>query len=182
MPETRVEIEHLPQSVEEFVALRDRLARTPEGGAAMMVVALLLYAESEALGGPCLAVAAESSRLQEGPNGHRGWELCSTDLNLIRSQIGQRPYIVRSYLDGATPENGYALRGGSCILHISRNAYSGAEESGRCKVFVACSGADSPRPVMLARNDLGIWKAAEWSSLLVGVRPPVSQVSTPTYI
>jgi hypothetical protein len=175
MTTTRIEIELLPQSADEFVALRDQLAHRPEGGAAMMVVALLLYTEDETLGRACLAVAAESSRLQEGPNGYRGWQLCSTDLNLIRSQLGQRPYIARSYLDGATPENGYALPEGPCSIYVSRHAHSGAEESGRCSVFVACSGADSPRPVILARNDRGIWKAAEWSSLLVGVRPPASQ-------
>ena len=45
-----VEIGHLPQSIEEFVALRDRVADTPQGGAAVLTVALLLYAQDQVLG------------------------------------------------------------------------------------------------------------------------------------
>ncbi len=39
-----------------------------------------------------------------------------------------------------------------------------------------CTGAATPRPVTLKRNDRGVWKAYEWSSLLVGVRPPVLKI------
>lgn len=43
---------------------------------------------------------------------------------------------------------------------------------GLVKLFLYSSGADSPRPIQLSRNDKGLWKAYSWSSLESGVRPP----------
>ncbi len=191
-----VEIEGLPCTVDEFTALRDKQARTPEGGAAMMVTALLLYTDDVTLGLSCLAIAVASSRLQDDPNGYRGRQLPPRDLSLIRMQLGQWPYIPRSYLQGAAPEEGYTLPQPPYTIQVSRHPY-GSEEKyarllglgwrlpvvrptatadeerlGRIKVFVASSGASSLRPVTCVCNDAGIWKAEEWSSLLSGVRPP----------
>ena len=57
-----VQIDHLPDSIDAFKALRNTTARTPEGGAAMMVVALLAYTHSEELGRQCLTVAVDRDR------------------------------------------------------------------------------------------------------------------------
>ena len=48
-------------------------------------------------------------------------------------------------------------------------------EQGVFKVFFSCSGADSPRPITLARNKRGIWKASGWHSLLVTVKAPLCE-------
>lgn len=169
-----VEIESLPRSMEAFADLQQRLARSPEGGAAMMVLALLLYAEDEELGGGCLAAAADRGRLQEGSGGYAGWRLGKRDLSLIRSQVGGRPHILRSYFAGATPENGYRLPAPPFRLECSANPYSGEMAAGRYKAFVASSGAASPRPVTVQRDEQGLWKAHEWSSLLLGVQEPTA--------
>jgi hypothetical protein len=168
-----VQIPSLPDSIEQFLDLRDRLATTPEGGAAMMVVALLAYAEAEELGEECLTCAVGSSRLVEGTQGYKGRQLSNASLQRIRTQLLGRAYLPRSYLSGAGPENGYELGGPPYRVECLHNPHSGDAASGRFKVFVVSSGADSPRPVTVAVNDTGIWKAIEWSSLLVGVRPPV---------
>ena len=102
-----IEFDHLPHSIEEYVALRDRVAHTPHGGAAMMVAAMLAYAEGEELGRQCLTVAVDRGRLEEGPDGYRGWQLRARDRRLIRAQLDDHPYIPRSYIRSATPENGY---------------------------------------------------------------------------
>ncbi|MBN1934885.1 MAG: hypothetical protein JW934_09480 [Anaerolineae bacterium] len=172
-----VEIPQLPQTVDEFVVLRDRVAQTPQGGAAMLVVALLAYADDEALGCECLAVAVDRGNLQEGPKGYRGWQLPDNTLKRVGLQIDGKEYLPRSYIKGATPANGYALPAPPYVIECSDNPYSGDLESGQYKVFVACSGADSPRPVTLKRNDKGFWKASEWSSLIVGVKPLVATFS-----
>jgi len=66
----------------------------------------------------------------------------------------------------------YSLPAPPYRLDFSANAYSGDPTAGLYKVFVACSGA-RPRPVTVARDRTdGLWKAYEWSSLLVGVRAP----------
>jgi hypothetical protein len=44
------------------------------------------------------------------------------------------------------------------------------------KRFVHSSGADSPRPLTLRKNNRGLYKVTSWSSLQVGVRPPVETV------
>jgi hypothetical protein len=142
----------------------------------MMIIALLLYTESEELGQQCLTVAVDRKWLQEGPKGYKGWQLRVRDMQLIRSQIKSRTHIPKSYVKGATPENGYELPALPYEFEVSSNPYSGDPESGEYKVFVASSGASSPRPVTVRRNKRGIWKAYEWSSLLVGVREPVLEM------
>lgn len=171
-----VHIPSLPASVEEFLDLRDQVAITPEGGAAMMVVALLTLTEEQELGKECLACAVGSSRLVDGAQGYRGQQLTNASLGQIRTQILGREHLPRSYVSGAEPENGYRLVGPPYSVECLRNPHSGDPASGRCKVFVVSSGADSPRPVTVAVNDRGIWKAIEWSSLLVGVRPPTQDM------
>ena len=168
-----VSISKLPQSVDEFVDLLNQVGRTPQGGATMMVVALLMYAEDEALGTQCLAAAADRGRLMEGAEGYEGFQLRTSDIRLIESQIGKQSYLPKSYVKGAIPDNGYQLPDPPLILECSDNPYSGDPDSGPYKVFVACSGASSPRPVTVKRDEQGAWRATEWSSLVVGIQKPV---------
>ena len=171
-----IEVSRLPQDVEDFVALRDQVATTPQGGAAMLVIALLLYAKNEDLGRQCLTVAADRDRLQEGPGGYRNWELRARDMRLIDMQIKAMPHLPRSYIQGATPENGYRLPDPPYRFRFDPNPYGGDPAAGLFKAFLECSGASNPRPVMLRRNDKGLWKGCEWSSLIVGIREPVEPV------
>lgn len=167
-----IQIHAFPDTVEGFAALSDDVARVPQGGAAMMVVALLLLAQDEDLGEACLAAAVDPERLRRGDQGVAGWQLRAGDRELIRSQIGSSPHIPRSYVQGAAPGNGYRLPELPYVVRFAYNPHGGDPASGRCKVFVHCSGADSPRPVTVVRDAQGVWRASEWSSLLVGVRAP----------
>jgi hypothetical protein len=169
-----VQVDELPRSVEDFVVLRDQVAVAPQGGAAMMVLALLVYAEDEELGKQCLAATVDRRRLVGGSQGYRSWQLSNRDLQLIRMQIKGQPYLPRSYVKGTTPEHGYRLSNLPYVLEFSYNPHSGDPESGVYKVFVGSSGASSPRPVTVRRNSRGIWKASEWSSLVVGIRRPLN--------
>ena len=56
-------------------------------------------------------------------------------------------------------------------IGLSRNAYSNLSGNA-VKVFVVCSGADSPRPIHLKANNRGVWKVTNASSLFVGIRAP----------
>ena len=172
MSEQTVTIPRLPSSVEAFLSLRDQLAHTPEGGAALVAVALLVFTHDQTVGCQCLTVAVASSRLQQGTAGYAGYELMSSDLALIRAQMAASSHAPHSYFAGATPQNGYALPPEPLTVKVSRNPHSGDDTTGHCKVFLRSSGADLPRPVLMARNDKGIWKADEWSSLLLGVKRP----------
>jgi hypothetical protein len=157
-----VEIADFPRSPEDLLALQGRLASTPEGGAAILVTALLAYAQNDLQAEAYLAAALDASRLQSG-------SLTVADRQRLQRQLKGREYTIHSYIEGATPQNGYQLPELPYRLSFSRNPYSGDEASGRVKVFVACSGAATPRPVTLARGADELWRAWEWSSLLSGV-------------
>ena len=82
------------------------------------------------------------------------------------------PNIARSYVEGATPQNGYTVpEGQGYTFRFSRNRLSQVSET-EVRVFVATSGQSSPRPVSMKRQPDGIWKAEESSSLFVGVYLP----------
>ena len=171
-----VSVNELPKSIEEFVALRDRIADTPQGGAAVMALALLAYAEDEALGKQCLTVAADRGRLDKGPGGFKGFKLINAELQRLQTRIRGKPHMLRSYFRGTSPESGYELPAPPYVFDVSDNPYSGDIESGTYKVFLACTGASQPRPIAVKRNNRGVWNAHEWSSLTLGVVEPKQEI------
>lgn len=174
--ETLITVPALPATLDEFLAFRDAVAQTPQGGAAVMVVALWLYAQApdDPLGEQALTIAVDRSRLREDPDGYKGWGLGPRDRDHVARQMRTHPHAPRSYVQGTDPALGYRLPDPPFQIRLSKNPYSGDVDAGPYKVFVACSGADSPRPVTLQRNNRGLWKAVEWSSLTMGVKPPAS--------
>jgi hypothetical protein len=167
-----VTFERIPQSLDAFCSMQASIAAVPQGGAAIIVAALTLYVEDEELGLQCLAAAVDKDRLVEGPGGYLGWKLRPRDQQLVKMQLGSNPHLPRSYFQGAAPENGYQLPPPPYVCRCAHNPTRGEADSDRFKAFVECSGASSPRPVAVQRNDQGLWLAHEWSSLLVGVQKP----------
>lgn len=168
-----VTVEKLPQTVEEFVTLRDTLATTPQGGATMMLLAMYIYGQDEKLGVECLTVAIDMDQLDASPTGYKGYAPRKAALQHLKSYIaGAKAYVIHSFFPGTTPENGYTVSPAPWKFVWQTNPYSGAAESGRTKLFLRSSGADSSRPMSVKVNDKGLWKATEWSSFTVGVRKP----------
>jgi len=165
--------EELPATIESFKNFVNRIAVTPEGGAVCIVTALSLF--SRRVCEDCLSIIIHRDRLQEYPDSFEGWRLQNHDQQLINGQILDKPWIPASYYVGTSPVNSYSIPPLPFRFSISRDTYSSSDPD-RKKVFVTSSGADSPRPVTLKRDDRGIWKALEWSSLLLGVRPPEKAV------
>lgn len=169
--ERTVEVPGIPTTVEEFVALRDGLATTPHGGAAVFVVALVAYSQDEALGRACLTIAVDGSLLSDGDQGYKGKQLSIVDMRNMKERLGGKPYVARSYIQGTSAAEAYALPPAPLTIRIKEQPHDISPE--RAKVFVHSTAADSPRPIALVPNNRGIWKAREWSSLQVGGRPPV---------
>jgi hypothetical protein len=165
-----MKIDMVPTTIEEFVSLRDKIAKTPEGGAALFLLALKIYVDNKELGHQCLVVASDRSNLAQG-NIYMGFALNGQNLQLIETQLYRDKNIPNSYIKGSSLENGYAVKL-PYSYEFSANAYSGDPATGQTKLFVTCSGADSARPITLVRNDKGIWKATAWSSLVVGIKKP----------
>ena len=167
-----VEVPSIPKTVDEYVALRDSLATTPAGGAVMMAVALIVYSSDVPTGLQCLTVALDQHWLNDGKEGYKGKQPRGIYIQQWRERIGRFPHIPRSYVQGTTPQNGYALPpGGPYVFNIKEQV--GDVELSTARIFIECTGADHPRPVRVKKNNRGIWKADEWSSLEVGIRAPV---------
>ncbi|NHJ12790.1 MAG: hypothetical protein EAX95_03900 [Candidatus Thorarchaeota archaeon] len=82
------------------------------------------------------------------------------------NQFANNKNIARSYV-GGTPENNYKIDKKNLTLKVVREQDLGKD---KLKIFIECGGADSPRPVQVARNRDGQWKLIEYSSLCVGVK------------
>ena len=111
-----------------------------------------------------------------GAQGYKGLQPRRADLQAFAERNGPQPHIARSYVTGTSPEQGYALPAGPLSVRVRDQQVHGETQGDAAKRFVHSSGADSPRPLGLRKNNRGLWKATSWSSLQVGVRPPGTPV------
>ncbi len=172
MKEQTFDVSAIPATVEEFLTLRNELATSPQGGAVVYVVALVTYTRDPALGLQCLTIAMDASELQDG-DVYKNKSPSRQRIRDLQSRVGKRPYVARSYIQGTSPENKYTLPG---ALQVNIRTQPIDEAPERMKVFVHSTGADSPRPIHMQVNNRGIWKAKNYGSLDVGVRPPIEVV------
>lgn len=163
-----IEIKKEPSTVEEFINLRNKTALTTEGGVVMFLLALKIYSENPELGEKLLVLSVDKSVLMQGDI-YKGYQLRKGDMNLIKRQLAGYKNIANSYIKGANPKNGYNVKL-PYIYKLSENAYCGNRADGRFKNFVKCYGADSPRPIHIKKNNKGIWKATNWSSVITGIK------------
>ncbi|MCE9572390.1 MAG: hypothetical protein K8W52_04475 [Deltaproteobacteria bacterium] len=165
-----VDLGPLPASLDEFLALRERVGKDAIGGAALFALALVEYVADPVAHEPFVTVMLTMDHLVDDAAGYKGRRPHHTVLRNLRDRLVGKAHIARSYAQGTRFEDGYALPGAIGIkVRVQANS---ALAPDRAKVFVHSTGADSPRPVTLHRNDKGLWKVHEWSSLEVGVHAP----------
>lgn len=168
-----VEIPGIPANPEEFTQLRDRLAVSPEGGAATTIAALLAFSKSRELGLQCLTLVLDPSNRISGSviGGYAPGGSIMYHVDRI-SGYNMWPYLGFAYLKGAKASNDYQVSAPYTVVTV-RQKNSGTNDSGSVKLLVECDGF-RPRPIRLKRNDKGLWKALEFSSLMLNVQPPAS--------
>lgn len=77
----------------------------------------------------------------------------------------------RSFIVGATPENGYKVDMSNIRISV---AYEGKRDVRGRKLMINSSGATMPRPIYLLQSDQsGLYYVKEYSSMYVDVRPPI---------
>ena len=163
-----ITLNDLPNSLEEFISLRDRIAKTPEGGAAIFIIALKAFADKKDWGEKALVIAVDRYHLTKG-NVYKGFDISISVKSFLKRTIDKQPYIPNSYFAGSSPENHYSVKL-PYKLNFFTTKYTQAQSSGdKVKLMVECSGA-RPRPITLKKNNKGIYKAYEFSSLYVGVK------------
>lgn len=168
-PEDRVQLGLLPPTLQDFVHLQ-KGATTPERGVALLVVAMLVFEDTPAAAEEMVVAAITDNNLLITADGTK--TLMPHMKDHLHKRLVLDPNIARSYVEGATPQNGYTLpEGQGYTFRFSRNRLSQVSED-EVRVFIATSGQSSPRPVFMKRQPDGIWKAEESSSLFVGVYLP----------
>lgn len=156
----KITFSQIPKTLDQFLSLPQSAMSTPYDTAALSVLALSVYPENKEL----------ALKMLEALRGPR--PLSNMDKQFIADRFIGKEYLMRSYFDGSSPENDYTPSV-PYTVSVSENQYS-YQESGFAKLFVACSGADSPRPVQLRKAKDGKWYLWE-QFLLTGIRQPESQ-------
>nr|WP_241686720.1 hypothetical protein [Leptospira stimsonii] len=139
----------------------------------MLIAALNLYLKNKEDSTKAFILILDSSLLTQDRNGYIGFSLNKNITDQLKKQ--QSDIRIESYLPSSTPTNHYKPNGSPYRFTLSGNRFSGTEESGQRKLFIPSSGAYTARPATLKRNAMGAWKAHEFSSLLVGIKKPVTK-------
>jgi hypothetical protein len=156
-----VELPGVPAGEAEFDAVWAGLRESPQGAIAGFVLAALMMERDAAAGQRCLLKVVTPEQLNS--SGRPG-----ASLAYGIQQLAGRAAIARSYVAGTAPP-AYALPASPFRVVCYGDASGQTQAPGRVKLFVACSGADSRRPVTLAET-AGGFRVAEGSSLWLGVR------------
>ncbi len=170
---TEIQIPNLPESQEAFQALLLEQIGTPQGAAAIFVVALNILLKDPVLGRSCLDMIRLGDSMSDG------------EFNAAFMPIQTRyPEVARSYLRGATPENGYDVPQGPLTIYVKITDERVLRKKAKT-VYVGCSGTGSYRPITLAskppryvRKRFGVrceyetdpWFVTDYPSLLLPVK------------
>lgn len=168
----------LPTSVDAFLELREKMGKTPQGGAVLFLAALMVREKDGALGEQLMVLATAESQLSKGST-YKGYAL-DTAAGYRLGQLDKNAYCTRGHVVGAEPKNRYAIPDPKrfAVKFRPQDKYVGSVESGDYKVFIVSSGTASARPMRMNRNEKGFWKTAEWSSFAVGCQAPKQEGPT----
>jgi hypothetical protein len=169
-----VTVSTMPNTVQEFEQLRDQMATTAEGGAAMTLIALKMFAQNTTTGIQCLVMQAHRDLLQPGtgPYSYKGFELKPTIRTKIQDAINRQRYLPNSYFPGATANNAYRPNAAPWTFNFTSSLYNGQPMEGAMTMQVRCFGASTARTMHLGKNDSGIWKFSNIEGLLGAVTAP----------
>ena len=160
----------LPTSLDDFRAVQVA-NNSPEGIAALVVLAMLTFERDAALGRAFLAQCLIPARIASDASAP-GSLKPNTDTEFYIDQFTRDPNIARSYILGASPQNGYTLPE-TLSIALSRNHLSKVSPT-EIRVFVSTSGQPRPRPVYTVQGSDGQWRVDDFTSLSVGVYKPHS--------
>jgi len=166
-----ISFKSIPTDIIEYQELQQTV-NTPEGAAGLFIMAMLAQETSPHVSRAFMTLSLGQGQLVDGPNGYKGRQPDTTMSDHIK-RLQNDPAIARSYVTGATPQNGYTLSEGDLTLYFTRNRLSVVTPD-EIRVYVATSGAGTPRPVYMKRESDGIWRVAECSSLFVGIYAPAT--------
>lgn len=181
-----VRIGHVPTSLEEFRAMRDTIADTPQGGLAAYLVAHLIMVDEPEMGEQCLVLTLDMSELErEGALSRRptveGWQLGASERRKMATSgfSRARKYVAKSFVAGTTTDTGYQLPSLPYTYAIRAHRVQDADpDVWRGMAATSCTDAVWV-PIHVRRNNRGIWKVSNSSSFYAGCKPPPLEIDDP---
>ena len=151
----------LPETLEELKVFPEATLNSPFKTAALTLAALSRYEENP-------ETTIEMLNFLKGPENVSEYEK-----QFLRERLRGKQYKVRSFFEGATPENGYQPTQPYGIT-VSDNPYSYPDENW-ATLYVKSSGADTARGIKLRRKpSTGQWFLNE-IQCLADIRVPVEE-------
>lgn len=159
----------LPKDMDEFTARIAEKATDPQGAVKLWFDAVYVYLTVDKDLGKQMILEMDR---------YKNWN--STSFRTFRERLKEKPYIFFSYAKGATPDNGYEMDPNKYALtfhgDLNWKPFVDRDKGAFVKLFVMSGGADMPRSITMQKNKRGEFKFYEFSSIYVGVRPPVEAV------
>lgn len=157
MESKKITFTSLPMSAAEVAPSQDA-----QQVAAYAVAALARYETSQ----------ADAIAMLDALRGPR--PLNGMDKQFLQDRFRGKTYLMRSYFQGATPQNNYTPVK-PYTVEVQENAYT-YQEAGYARFLITCGGADSPRPLTLRQKaSTGEWFLWDYKGLLSGIRTPVAE-------
>lgn len=160
----KITIPSIPQSLDEFRKLREVLAKTPEGGAALFIAAILAHHAKNPQAPQMAALTFTPIHLSNGELGTQMKE------RIVRG-LGERVNVAPSYVVGTSPSNGYKLPAPPFTVEMHTDPLDNGFGADTRKLFLWSSGAELPRGIEMRQLD-GFWQVENASSLLSDVAKP----------
>lgn len=141
-----------------------------------------LYGEARELGLQCLTIAVDAALLEEDSDGsgYKGKVLGRKERDRFEKVLAESPETERGYWKGAGSDNGYSpemplqveiyrqLGDAESANQYTRATRGTAQPEQR--LFVLSGGyrneKNSGRPILLARNTSGVWKAKKYGGVV----------------
>lgn len=134
----------LPSTLNELQALPESSLDSAFKTTALTILALCAYEKN-------VDASIEMLNFLKGPG-----EVSVYEKQFLRDRFSGKTYKARSFLGGATPDNGYQPTV-PYTIKVSENPYSFDEENW-ATLYVTSGGADNPRPIKLRKKpSTGQW-------------------------
>lgn len=165
-----VELDNIPYNIQRFQEAQAQVDNTPQGAAAMFLIALHIYEQfpaegSKALIAACGGAATKGANMSTDPlNSFEGSALLDVEYARIGEQIDRYPDLANAYFKGASPSNAYTPATPYKIEFPTLQ-----DNTTSIKMFVRTEGADSDRPIRVTKIN-GEWRVEEYSSVLSGIK------------
>lgn len=156
------------QPANPLIAAHAESGTTPAGALKAWFDGVFLYLDEGTRDQGRVALAFLTIPFKDDP----GWERRPSNATFVsRLKDPAHAHIFRSYAEGTSPGNGYAMDPADYRLAIVEE---GDDAHGRgYRILLRSSGADNPRPVYLRRSTTtGLWYVSEFGNVYVGIRAP----------